>query len=104
MVRPSAMEIMDKLVWHYDEPFADSSAIPTYYVSRVARRHVTVALGGDGGPENLPGYRRYMLDYFENRLRSKVPQFVRAPVFGPLGRWYPPLTCAPPFLRAHATL
>ena len=102
-VRPSALEIMDKLVWHYDEPFADSSAIPTYYVSRVARRHVTVALGGDGGDENLAGYRRYMLDYYENRLRSKVPQFVRSAVFGPLGRWYPALAWAPRFVRGKAT-
>jgi len=102
-VRPSALEIMDKLVWHYDEPFADSSAIPTYYVSRVARRHVTVALGGDGGDENLAGYRRYMLDYYENRLRSKVPQFLRSAVFGPLGRWYPALAWAPRFVRGKAT-
>jgi len=102
-VRPSALEIMDKLVWHYDEPFADSSAIPTYYVSRVARRHVTVALGGDGGDENLAGYRRYMLDYYENRLRSKVPQFVRSALFGPLGRWYPALAWAPRFVRGKAT-
>src|SRR5260370_17760272 len=103
MVRPSGLEIMDKLVWHYDEPFADSSAIPTYYVSRVARRHVTVALGGGGGDENLAGYRRYMLDYYENRLRSNVPQFVRPAVFGPLGPWYPPRPRAPRLPPASAT-
>jgi asparagine synthase (glutamine-hydrolysing) len=94
---------MDKLVWHDDEPFADSSAIPTYYVSKVARRHVTVALGGDGGDENLAGYRRYMLDYYENRLRGKVPHFLRSAVFGPLGRWYPALAWAPRFVRGRAT-
>jgi asparagine synthase (glutamine-hydrolysing) len=102
-VRPSALEIMDKLVWHYDEPFADSSAIPTYYVSKVARRHVTVALGGDGGDENFAGYRRYMLDCYENRLRSHVPQFLRSAVFGPLGRWYPALAWAPRVVRGRAT-
>ncbi len=102
-VWPSALEIMDKLVWHYDEPFADSSAIPTYYVSRVARRHVTVALGGDGGDENFAGYRRYMLDSFENRLRGHLPQSLRSAVFGPLGRWYPALAWAPRVFRGKAT-
>jgi asparagine synthase (glutamine-hydrolysing) len=102
-VRPSALEILEKLVWHYDEPFADSSAIPTYYVSRVARRHVTVALGGDGGDESFAGYRRYMLDYNENRLRSHLPAALRSAVFGPLGRWYPALAWAPRVFRGKAT-
>ncbi len=102
-VRPSALEILEKLVWHYDEPFADSSAIPTYYVSRVARRHVTVALGGDGGDESFAGYRRYMLDYNENRLRGHLPPALRSAVFGPLGRWYPALAWAPRVFRGKAT-
>ena len=54
IVRPDAIGIVEKFVWHYDEPFADSSAIPTYYVSKMAREHVTVALAGDGGDETLP--------------------------------------------------
>jgi asparagine synthase (glutamine-hydrolysing) len=102
-VRPSALEILDKLVWHFDEPFADSSAIPTYYVSRVARQHVTVALGGDGGDESFAGYRRYMLDHFENRFRHYVPAALRSTVFGPLGNVYPALAWAPRVLRAKAT-
>lgn len=102
-VRPDAVGIVDKLAWHYDEPFADSSAIPTYYVSKIARQHVTVALGGDGGDESFAGYRRYKLDHFENKLRSHVPASIRRAVFGPLGRWYPALAWAPRVLRGKAT-
>ncbi len=103
-VRPDAIAIMDKLAWHYDEPFADSSAIPTYYVSWVARQHVTVALGGDGGDESLAGYRRYYFDQYENQLRRWVPQPVRRGIFGPLGQMYPALAWAPRVFRAKATL
>ena len=104
VVRPNAIEVVDKLAWHYDEPFADSSAVPTYYVSWVARQHVTVALGGDGGDESFAGYRRYVFDYWENQLRRFVPPWMRRSVFGPLGRWYPPLAWAPRIFRAKATL
>jgi len=102
-VQPQALEVLDKLVWHYDEPFADSSAIPTYYVSWVARQNVTVALGGDGGDENFAGYRRYYFDRMENQLRGYVPASLRRAVFGPLGRYYPPLAWAPRVFRGKAT-
>lgn len=102
-VHPKAVDVVNKLVWHYDEPFADSSAIPTYYVSSVARRKVTVALGGDGGDEHFAGYRRYLLDRMENRLRHIAPLSVRRALFGPLGRWYPALAWAPRFVRGKAT-
>ena len=58
-VEPNAVEVLDELVWHFDEPFADSSAVPTWYVSRLTRQHVTVALTGDGGDELFVGYPRY---------------------------------------------
>jgi asparagine synthase (glutamine-hydrolysing) len=102
-VRPEALKILDRLAWHYDEPFADSSAVPTYYVSQAARRHVTVALSGDGGDENFAGYRRYFHDCLENRARSFFPEIFRAHVFGTLGRYYPKLDWAPRMFRAQAT-
>jgi asparagine synthase (glutamine-hydrolysing) len=103
IIEPHAIDLVAKLAWHYDEPFADSSAVPTYYVSALARRRVTVALSGDGGDENFAGYRRYKLDMRENRLRSFVPAPVRRAVFARLGRWYPKLGWAPRVVRAKST-
>ena len=72
IVRPDATEILPTLVDHYGEPYADSSALPTYYVSRETRQHVTVALNGDGGDESFAGYERYMAMQVAELYR-KVP-------------------------------
>jgi asparagine synthase (glutamine-hydrolysing) len=76
IVRPDALAILPKLVRHYGEPYADSSAIPTFYVSEMTRARVTVALNGDGGDESFAGYERYL----GNRIAEWVRKF-------PGGRW-----------------
>lgn len=103
IVRPNATQIIERLAWHYDEPFADSSAVPTYYVSKAARERVTVALTGDGGDENFAGYKRYLYAHEDNLLRTKIPARVRR-LAQPLGRWYPELDGAPRFLRGKSFL
>jgi asparagine synthase (glutamine-hydrolysing) len=102
-LEPDRFDLLDTLAGLYDEPYADSSALPTYLVCELARRQVTVALSGDGGDENLAGYRRYLWHLDEQRLRGFMPSGLRRAVFGPLGRAYPPLLGAPRALRAKAT-
>jgi asparagine synthase (glutamine-hydrolysing) len=102
-VTSEKISIIEKLVWHYDEPFSDSSALPTYYVSKVARDRVTVALSGDGGDENFAGYRRYLFDAMENRMRRIMPATFRKIFFTPLALLYPKMDWAPRFLRARST-
>jgi asparagine synthase (glutamine-hydrolysing) len=104
IVSPDAVSVVEKLAWHYDEPFADSSAVPTYYVSQVAREFVTVALSGDGGDENFAGYRRYRFDSAENRVRQMIPKSIRKMAFGTAGALYPQADWLPRPLRAKATL
>ena len=103
VVEASDYGLLERLVDVYDEPYADSSAIPTYRVCELGRRHVTVALSGDGGDENFIGYRRYRLFAMEERMRARLPAGVRRAIFGPLGRWYPKLDRAPQVLRGKTT-
>ena len=88
IVTPDICEIVDELVWHFDEPFADSSAIPTYMVSKLARQHVTVALSGDGGDELFAGYTRYATNRRRDRF-TRLPGFVRRRLIEPLSRRLP---------------
>ncbi len=102
-VDPDDFDLVDRLASVYDEPFADSSAMPTYRVCQLARERVTVALSGDGGDEVFAGYRRYRWHHYEERVRGCLPYGLRKPVFGFLGRAYPKLDWAPQPLRAKTT-
>lgn len=94
---------IDEIARVYGEPFADSSALPTWLVSKLARKHVTVALSGDGGDEVFAGYRRYRFFLGEERMRSALPASIRKPIFGTAGALYPKLDFAPRFLRFKTT-
>ncbi|MFQ3248900.1 MAG: asparagine synthase (glutamine-hydrolyzing) [Glaciecola sp.] len=95
--------LIDQLIDMYDEPFADSSALPTFKVCEVARKYVTVCLSGDAGDELFAGYRRYKLHKNEEKVRSKIPSIIRELIFKPLSIIYPKADWAPRFLRAKTT-
>jgi asparagine synthase (glutamine-hydrolysing) len=97
---PEPIDALGRIVDIFDEPFADSSAIPTYHISSFARRHVTVALSGDGGDETFAGYRRYWWHCAEERVRSLIPGWLRQPAFAGLAALYPKLDWAPQVFRA----
>jgi len=103
-VDPDDFDLIDKLAALYDEPYADSSALPTYRVCELAKKNVTVALSGDGGDESFAGYRRYRWHMNEEHMRGMIPSAVRRPVFGLLGRLYPKADWAPKIFRAKSTL
>ena len=88
VVDPSAVEMLPKLTWHYDEPFADSSAIPTMYLSQLTRQHVTVALTGDGGDELFAGYDRYRAVDLASKI-DRIPWLLRAPLTSSLWQRIP---------------
>jgi asparagine synthase (glutamine-hydrolysing) len=98
-----AYALIDRLAAAYCEPFADSSALPTYMLSALAREKVTVALSGDGGDEVFAGYRRYALHLREEQVKRMLPAGLRRPLFGTLAAVYPKLDWAPRFLRGKAT-
>jgi asparagine synthase (glutamine-hydrolysing) len=100
VVKTDALGILEKLVWHLDEPFADSSAVPTYYVSKLSREKVTVALAGDAGDENFAGYDKYPIDVMEHSMRQALPESVKKWLIAPIARIYPQWDWLPRYLRA----
>ena len=103
-VDPADLLSLDGLISTYDEPFGDSSALPTSRVCAAARKHVTVALSGDGGDEVFAGYRRYKWHVAEDRVRGLLPDKFRQSLFGALASLYPDFGWAPRPLRAKHTL
>jgi asparagine synthase (glutamine-hydrolysing) len=104
IVSPKIEEALDMLAAGMDEPFADSSIIPTLYLAQMTRRQVTVALSGDGADEVFGGYRRYYFGVLEERLRRLFPDWFRKTAIGFAGRHYPKLDFLPQVFRAKSLL
>lgn len=102
-VRENVAESLADIARYFDEPFADPSFVPTFFVSRLARQQVTVALAGDGGDENFAGYRKYAIDQTENRLRNRFPEALRQGLFPSLAR-AAGMVGAGPFRKAQSLL
>ncbi|HET7086114.1 MAG TPA: XrtA/PEP-CTERM system amidotransferase [Rhizomicrobium sp.] len=97
------LDLAESLPAIFDEPFGDSSALPSFRLMQLARKSVTVALSGDGGDELFAGYRRYGFHAREESIRGWLPGAIRGPLFGTLASLYPQLDQAPRFLRARHT-
>jgi asparagine synthase (glutamine-hydrolysing) len=104
VVTPSIHDCLSTLVKHFDEPFADSSAIPALYLSKMTRQYVTVALSGDGADELFAGYRRYAHALIEERVRARFPGWFRKSFFKYAGRYYPKFDYLPQVFRAKTML
>jgi asparagine synthase (glutamine-hydrolysing) len=103
-VTADAVALLDELSYYYDEPFGDSSAVPTFLLSKVARQHVKVALSGDGGDEAFGGYARYAHDLEEAKLRAMLPAWFRQSVVSPIASAWPKADRLPRPLRAKTRL
>ena len=104
VLTPEAAGVLDDLVHFFDEPFADSSAVPTLWVSRLARRNVKVVVSGDGGDEAFGGYARYCHDLWESRLRRRFAGWFRRGVLGTVAGLWPKADWLPRPLRVKTLL
>ena len=86
-VRPDSSAILPDVLWHHDEPFADPSSLPTWYLCQMARKHVTVCLSGDGGDELFAGYTRHPMFASELTRRNSLPRFIRRLLAVPASFW-----------------
>ena len=102
--RPDYFDAARRQAFIFGEPFGDTSSVPTETVCAMARRHVTVALSGDGGDEVFAGYRRYRWHQMAEAVRAYVPAGLRRLVLGQLAQAYPKMDWAPRWLRAKHTL
>ena len=98
VVTPDVCKLVEEIVWHHDEPFADASSIPTYVVSKMAREYVTVILSGDGGDELFAGYERYLIHQGRDRF-ERIPGWLRRGVMLPLSHALPRAAYGKQFLR-----
>jgi asparagine synthase (glutamine-hydrolysing) len=105
IVEPRIADLMHRIVYHFDEPFADSSAVPMWHVCEMAKNNVTVALSGDGGDESFAGYSfRYIPHFFESKVRGLAPTWLRQLVFGGAGAIWPASARLPKPLRLKTIL
>jgi asparagine synthase (glutamine-hydrolysing) len=98
IVTPDVCKLVEEIIWHHDEPFADVSSIPTYIVSKMAREHVTVILSGDGGDEVFGGYERYLIDR-KREVFERIPAFLRRHLMLRVSRMIPRAAYGKNFLR-----
>lgn len=101
IVKADIQDLLPRLVYHFDEPFADASAVPTYYLCRMARQNVTVCLSGDGGDEVFAGYERYRHCLGLGKL-DFLPLWMRQALFGPLAAMYPSAAMGSTFVQGIA--
>jgi asparagine synthase (glutamine-hydrolysing) len=102
-VHQNVADNLEHIVGFFDEPFADPSLVPTFFVSELARKQVTVAIAGDGGDEIFAGYQKYSTDDIENQLRSKFPTWVSHNLFAPIAKSLANAQWAP-LRKAHSLL